>query len=283
MNEPIKKRLIGAVVIAAVGGLALSFVLHDSHPTYPEGARVAYQGAASTTSPSASTQGSSNDDANTHLLILPKKHRDFQTVAMGSSEHPLLSTHPESSNQGTCHYKPETHSTDCDEPASSSVKQDLAPAQTDPQSEELKNLVSLSKPTNSPVLPKAAADEGVSANAPSETAQPQLTPKPATEKGSSKAEPSQVSPPSVKKQENLTAKNADHYLLRLATFKVKSNATHLTQRLKTQGLPAHSTLAHAAGTTYYRVVIGPANQGLVNKWKKDLALTEHLQGCVVKK
>ena len=33
MQEPTKKRVIGAVVMAIVGGFALSFVVHDAHPT----------------------------------------------------------------------------------------------------------------------------------------------------------------------------------------------------------------------------------------------------------
>lgn len=281
MNEPVKKRLIGAVVIAAVGGLALSFVLHDSHPTYPEGASVAYHAAVPPSSQSATTEGANNADSNTHVLILPKKEGSFQKIATSSQGHSLLSSHPEGSSQATCHYEPKTHSTDCDQPDSISSNHMPTHAKPNQQSEELKNLVSLSRPENSP--PPAKAPDQEIQNTSADAQRSQLTPKSELEKTPSTTEPAQAPLPAIKKQDKVSVKQSEHYLLRLATFKIKSNAAHLAQRLKTQGLPAYSTLAHAAGTTYYRVVIGPANQGLVNKWKKDLALTEHLQGYVVKK
>lgn len=270
MNEPIKKRLIGAVVIAAVGGLALSFVLHDSHPTYsqPSGSTYAEASRLATSPENKNEFSAANHDSNTHVLILPKKQDNFhEKNARDSAPNALLATGAAQPDHGTCHYRPKSKTTDCDEEKQSDSISATHSVQDSQSSDELKSLVSLSKPVNAD--PAAQADQlkqALPAELPLKRSEPKAAPKPLAQK-----------------QVLVAPEQGGHYSLRIATFKSKANATRLAQRLRAQDLPAHLTLAHAGGTTYYRVVIGPANQGLVNKWKTDLALTEHLQGYVVKK
>ncbi len=135
MKEPVKKRLVGGLVIAAVGGLALSFVLHDSHPTYTEALRAENSEplkAEPAVLPSPLPLKKSS--AGLSPLALPKTNDQPLLLTLPSS----LSSRQKASSQATCHYNPGKQVADCGGDAQTEEKpagtvQTIAPIQPKPK------------------------------------------------------------------------------------------------------------------------------------------------------